>query len=1089
MRPRDWISEFLSKRRLEKPSGKPMYSYKITTLEYKELIEILRMSREYSYRWDACFILFACEWWRRNYDGGHWTWEPMLDLIDKEMELEVPYRYEVVSDGFKYWKRTIYKGRKRSEYLGTVLVESGIPQNILNDQHYISDLINRLYNELGAISSMQEDYLSFIEREAELLRLPRSLQQDPFYALIGDIVSTLVDLQETFDLSVQKKPVAYLDTVSKDWRDNFPIRVENALAKSFIDNLLSDVAKTPPPRGYLAKIDYTLENIAEEWFCKSSFSIEKGIHRFDRFGLSEDEYKGLSNKLELYCSNGEMEFRVGYMWKIPDKESIKTDGVLNQPLDQNALTGHQWSIFLSDPNTGKNFDLPLSDIDFTAEGEPLVFASSEHSWRLIGSGSVCSKAEQLRVLVNESAVVNGDTYLEIGRIEPENLIFEISGDCLINDQENTFRITPNSDDDRIRYEFHPLDNARVFPFFPRQNKHVFLGFPKVYQINSHNGRASRVLSGLEYLNNGTWDAMQGSVFGKLRVRLRTGSETHFVKTIAVLPPDLSFRFGTDGLSSLQVATKSKLAIRVKSEIPSQINQLTTGKSEVIFDISDLSNEDIPEHFHLECLFGSGVKPVRISIPFPKRDVVIYDKKGFQIPKDRRLYVDNLPGSRISISNHADEIIRKRVIVSLHAKDVHQEVRISRTIDVFPYQYESLPMISFYHQFNRLFSLTSNIDSYLQFEIDDQRIRIAQFPDVKYDFKADGFLFEDVDDYDNLRVNALRLDVPFTEGAIQFLDFAPEKEVFAYPIGDGLWMIYPHPTSNTTFRPRTVKILVEGKQSDDDSIKEMHEVALLPFDQRGKKLMEIYSYMVDDLSHPDWVRLSRLFEVTAHLPLSIFNNWDCIVENPEALILGVFMFQKELTERLTEEFSIVWQEYPLNLWISAYEKYAEFAKATYGEYAGTIMDTKLEVIEDLLGLQAHAFILKGKSQPLSEPILNMLIMQELNGREGQAGLRARHEREMWPDKFSSILKIRARELPGFVKKLLPGGIPESQKGIVYLPFVLAAAANALERVTIRQSEILNRFRMTEMIEFDEQWFELIYGYVLGYIWNHQEKKND
>lgn len=154
-----------------------------------------------------------------------------------------------------------------------------------------------------------------------------------------------------------------------------------------------------------------------------------------------------------------------------------------------------------------------------------------------------------------------------------------------------------------------------------------------------------------------------------------------------------------------------------------------------------------------------------------------------------------------------------------------------------------------------------------------------------------------------------------------------------------------------------------------------------------------------------------------------------------------------------------------------------------------MDTKLEVIEDLLGLQAHAFILRGKSQPLSESILEMLIMQELNGREGQTGLRARHEGEMWPDKFGSILKIRARQLPGFVKKLLPVGIPESQKGIVYLPFVLAAAANAIGNATIHQSEILNRFRITEMIEFDEQWFEQIYGYVLGYIWNHQQKKND
>lgn len=566
MNPKDWISAFLTKRGLQKPSGKPIYSYKTTDEEYNDLIKALRVFGVYSNGWDACFVLYACEWWRRNYDGGHWSWDSILRGLKKNFLM--PYdRQPIVKRGFKFWGRNIYRGHKSNRYLGTVIVESGIPQKILGDKHYISSIIKNIYNELGAISSMQEEYLSFIEREAQTARLPNSLQQDPFYTLIGDIVSTLADLQEEYDLSTQEKPLEYLDTVSRDWRDDFPIRIENAAAKSFIDNLLSEVAKTPPPRGFLAKIDYTLENIGEEWFCKSYLSLKEGLHRYDRFGLSEEDYKGLSSKLEFYCSNGEIEVRLGYIFKISGKASLKTDGIINQSLDQNALVGEKWSIFLSDPKTGKNFDLPLSDVDFSVDGEPLVFANHENSWRLTGSGSVRAKGEELRILANENTTVQGENCLEIGHVEPGKLILQITSICLITDRENEFRIIPNSDDDRIRYEFHPQDNTKVFPFFPRKNKQVFLGFPKVYQINTDTGRATRVLSGLEYYKNGNWFALRNEVYGRFRLRLRSAETTHFVKTIAVLPPDLSFRFKTDGLPSLRIITKSALSIRVKSEVP------------------------------------------------------------------------------------------------------------------------------------------------------------------------------------------------------------------------------------------------------------------------------------------------------------------------------------------------------------------------------------------------------------------------------------------------------------------------------------------------------------------------------------------
>ncbi len=1071
------------------PNGQPIYRYKISSSEYASLQQSLANYGEHTPKWDACFVLFACEWWRRNYEGGHWTWDPIFNDIGGVDDIYPARRNEIVENGCQFWKRPIYRTRQSQRFLGTIVVESGIPAKLLVDTHYIAELIKRAYNELGAISSMEEQYLDFIEAEAKYIRVPTTLQKDPFYALIGDVVQSLADLQVKHSLSVQEEPVRYLDKMDSDWRDTFPIRVNSDTAKAFIDNLLSDVAKTPPPASFIARIDYTLERIAGDWFFKSYLSLTKGIHRFDQMGLTEEEYVCLSNKLELYCANDQTEFKVGYVFKIPKKKSIKIDELPEMGLCNNALQKQYWTLFLVDPQNGETYDVPLSNVDLSLAGEPLVFAIQDTRWRLIGSGTVRTKAEVVRILFNDEGQIDCQEYQEVGQLQEEKKVIEIHTTCSITLDSNQFQISPGSEDQLFRYEFRPEDNARRFYLLPRLNKNLFIGVPKVYRINSESGRFSRVLSGLEYYNNGEWKALGNETFGRIRIRLKEGAETNFVKTISVLPPDFSIQFQTGQGTGLDIVSDANLTVRIKSDIPSSIQEKGNSNKSVIFDTTRFGDEELPETCQLILQKPGLYKSVTVTVPFPRKKSAFYDAADNRIAENAHLYVNNVFGARLSLSNPSDTIQKYRLVFTLRNAPEVSVRPLSRVIKLEPLQHRSIPLITFQHQWDRLFSLTDSIDAYVELRAENHRIRVSQFPNIRPTRIGEYISMEGDSPEKEMSVCVLRLDVPFKKEEITVLPHSPENNAWEFPKKKGVWLVFPASNSPQSFRPRAFKIDMEEEVvSEEQAFDQMFQTSVLSHQDRKDMLASIYQQMATDLDHPDWNRLIYLFDATKHLPLSTFDNWTALEDCTDALLAGFFMFRAEMIERLTEEYSIVWQEYPIKNWVATYNRFVDFVQKKYEDLTDEIVKNKIDLLDDFLGLHAHATILKRQTkQTLTEEIVKILIVYELNGREGRPGLRARHPRDIWPDKFNTILAKKAWRLPDYIKRVLPDRISDSQKGIVYLPFILAAAANGIGGAEIHQDDVVNRFKLQEMIDFDEVWFDSIYNMILGYIWNKKHEE--
>ena len=85
----DFLSIFLQKRNLPYPDGRMLYAYQMNRSEYNDLQNKLKICcQNYSLAellknkyFSRCFVLYASEWWKREYQGGVWSWDPIFSSI------------------------------------------------------------------------------------------------------------------------------------------------------------------------------------------------------------------------------------------------------------------------------------------------------------------------------------------------------------------------------------------------------------------------------------------------------------------------------------------------------------------------------------------------------------------------------------------------------------------------------------------------------------------------------------------------------------------------------------------------------------------------------------------------------------------------------------------------------------------------------------------------------------------------------------------------------------------------------------------------------------------------------------------------
>jgi len=171
----DWKRRLLQRHGLDRPDARPLYRYRLTMSEFSTLESLLRTSLKgpsMTHHLDAVasqrpgfaclFVLYAAEWWQRQYEGGHWSWEPILKRIGANPdEWSQAQRSECVTRGLRDWGlKPRADGGLR--YLGSVAVQGGLPLRLLAEARgSIGQVLGRVVQLARGSRATQRELLAW----------------------------------------------------------------------------------------------------------------------------------------------------------------------------------------------------------------------------------------------------------------------------------------------------------------------------------------------------------------------------------------------------------------------------------------------------------------------------------------------------------------------------------------------------------------------------------------------------------------------------------------------------------------------------------------------------------------------------------------------------------------------------------------------------------------------------------------------------------------------------------------------------------------------------------------------------------------
>ena len=171
-----WLEAFLACRGVKRPDGRALYAYRCTGEEFGSLAEALSRNPmqggSTSHIPIRAFVLYAAEWWQREYDGRHWAWEPLLESIGWG-GVHYPDLYEPVRRAWGWWKVGLVRLPTSIRYLGTFACQGGFPLALVGHGH------NSVTRYLRAVLKHTAAYRRFVEDPIELARDQQHLLRPP----------------------------------------------------------------------------------------------------------------------------------------------------------------------------------------------------------------------------------------------------------------------------------------------------------------------------------------------------------------------------------------------------------------------------------------------------------------------------------------------------------------------------------------------------------------------------------------------------------------------------------------------------------------------------------------------------------------------------------------------------------------------------------------------------------------------------------------------------------------------------------------------------------------------------------------------
>ena len=1129
MSPKDWLNCFLESKGLANADGRPLYRYRLTEQEYKTLLksietpallisieELFKRSKSSHLRsgfsitwyWSAAFVLYAAEWWRREYDGGNPKWENLFASLVGIQANKLPsnQRSLIVEIGLRYWRREVRVINGSSRYLGTIATEGGLPLNQLKNtkNDWLSQVFKRV---IPKYSRLQHTGIDAAELIAECEFIPKTYRSyKENHAILGDMVTTVVKLKREHQLHLRANPIIHLDQAVPAWRNDFPLPIEDEIGLK----LLSDMIFTA------AKADSTL---ARPMRCIRSLgegSVQLQLE-FAGFIALEDlkftEPENIPNRLELELVSTDGKTRpLG----IALKTDFKNEPSLKMPRppapinSEAALLGY----LIRFKQLGETLkEIPLIGGEALANDVPWVFVQRDENWELAGLASVSTRAQQVRVLYPVNWVSEHVDGNDLPSALPHKKLLEASGTIRISDSEgNAFTIKTAAAQASNYYYLE----GKGLGFASNPNE-TYLGIPTLRCADSETGSSKTIatanLIARPVNSKGNWQPLSPSLQGIYEIRLVEQGTIVFRKKCVLLPETFAVLFKPsektlDGTIFLDHIGNAEV-------ICETVIRHNISRNDDAYRLELFADETPPSQIRATLRWQGMTDMLTLTLPYPARGGQVIGADGNKQEPNQPLYQDQLHGIRLRLFNENPDHKRHLQIdftlvdSSLDdLRDLRFFAKLEKTGAVI-----ELAVIDYLDWIKTLLAVSGNLDGYVQLAVYEHASELMRIKIHRYPLTLERNLEQghaelagnprlSLEELDGITLMAMRLSQPEQEpisldakrsghALVGSWQFHPEMRP-AEP-----WLIYPAKTSSVPLRPLLWAVGYEPGEDyhpDADPTNLADAVMVGQTEARKTAIKQCLANMSRDFAHNGWDYLQQLWGHCPHLPLSSFDVWAIAVSEPQVLAALVLQMDTGFIEKLNAELPVFWELLPLADWLAVYSAYQGHLRQIGIDEAdlSAFMAKRIDKITAACPtLEVVARIIKQSLCNLPDPELGFMRQPVYEWLIGEVK-NARQEPDQrqadgdWPTVLKPELLAHWRQLaPAQQFGLQLKNIPENHHAAIILPIVLAANCANADQPQTEFSTATSIFKLKCLKSFDEDWFNTVFKWALAYLSQQSE----
>lgn len=1108
----EWVNALLQRHGLEKPDGRPLYQYRLSDQEFSELTSLLKLSAQLGAEnitrmlsWDAAFVMYCAEWWRRYYTG-QWGWDGVFDSIGiNYQELSTGKRNSMVESGIHRWRREVRVVGDNRKFLGTVATEGGLPLNQLSNsggwlRNVLQPTLRKHLSRGINISVLIESYEDSI---------PTSYRSTELNQILEDITQTVITLRHDYDLKNKEQPIAWLDSNHSSWRELFPLPIDDSQAVSLLSELIDTASRT--------SVDES---------SKSPFEVDRRIIRADTatpelvahidlpnfvfldsigFDTERDDISSLMN-LEIYEPGGSSWLWCrGVLTTYRDRKALKLTG---RPLRLKGEDAKK-ELRLRFKHVGESLlDMPLPGGQPLESELPWFFRCFESKWRLHGTASQSIKDDGAVVFIPAVSTYNREgeesEVVRVGELFGGALV-KLKGTMFCHCDGAKYRLSTGQEENVIQFSLK--GRKCTYPSVPKE---IYIGLPDLVESNLISGSVSRRhdarLLAKKIGVSEAWHPLSqvGPGYYEIRLTDRDGN-TQLRKRVGILAEDFQVNIKPDrqkvrsGVISLKGAESLDVSVSEGDIKANVINE--DGRRDIHLEAEDSP----PLSVDVSIVPVGQKKVILMRFPYPSKGALLFDDKGESVPLTTPLNLNCLQGYRLKLFDDQYLEGKKASLVfalvdsamdSSNSRDIYIDSQVTLSAEITEFS-----IYDWSQYIESLISVGSSIDAMVRISLTVRGQNAFELFVRRYEsdlstpgnglvgFDSHAMQSIGIDKLEELKVSAMNLAQPeqnvedlepqLSQGVLLGTwDFKPESR------SDGPWIIYPSPASTVSFRPKLWNVGSSEKGEDIHTLAK----AMLVADQaeRAVAIKSVMREMADEPEHRSWGYLSNLWRKTEHLPLTTFDIWRLSISEP-AFLASLFIHDKQgIVRRLEQELPVIWELVRVDDWEKALDRYQSniLRKLDDDELVEELLRKKITDIEFLSpALLSIGKILRDRLLDEHCPELSALNMPidvflgpQLKD-EYQNLLRRQAETE-WPKLLSSYIYHHVQELPDTFSSLV-STYHGYQTAVTFLPWIMAWKSLSTEPEGWPETSA-EVFKLQQLIRFDEDWFSAAFQYLSGWL---------